>query len=393
MGLPLHKLDLSLYRRVQESIDGCVKCGLCLSVCPTFEAILGKDFGGPRYLSVELQRHLVELGRVAYDASYLCTVCRRCEFVCPSGVATPAAVLFLRQLLKQLVPSRDVVGGVAEGLRALIEYGNPYFAESSAREEWLREIGGEAGGKGDVLGWIGCTLSLRLPEVARSFYLFMRRALGEEFVVLGEREGCCGKPAMLLGGREEALELAKRCSRAIEESGARVLVTPCPACYSSFKVEYGEVYGVDLPTSRILHFAEFAKELLDRGRVSLKKPEGVPEVVAYHDPCELGRAMGVFDEPREVLEAVPGIRVVEFDERREDSRCCGGGGMFGIYPEVSMAIAAKRLREALERGASAVVTCCPACIMNFKYAAINYEIPVGVLGLSQVLERALASRA
>jgi len=160
-------VDLSFYRKVQESIDGCIKCGLCLTICPTFEVLKGGQFGGPRYLSAELQRHLMEFGKIAYDASYLCTICRHCEFVCPGNVATPAATLFLRQVLSELKLSAKPASDVNEGLKGMLEHGNPYFISSEMKGEWLEEIDGVAGGKAEIIGWVGCTSSIRLPELAQ----------------------------------------------------------------------------------------------------------------------------------------------------------------------------------------------------------------------------------
>ncbi len=388
-------VDLSFYRKVQESIDGCIKCGLCLTICPTFEVLKGGQFGGPRYLSAELQRHLMEFGKIAYDASYLCTICRHCEFVCPGNVATPAATLFLRQVLSELKLSAKPASDVNEGLKGMLEHGNPYFISSEMKGEWLEEIDGVAGGKAEIIGWVGCTSSIRLPELAQAFYQSLKKACGNDFTVLGSEEWCCGKPAFLLGGKDTAVKLASESINRIKKTGAKTLVTPCPACLSAFKYEYKEWYGLEPPTPKVLHYSEFVKELLDKGAISFRNVAGeLPEKIIYHDPCELGRGLGIYDEPREVLEAIPGILVLEYDDKRENSKCCGGGGgMFGVYSDLSMAIAARKLKEALKMGAKALVSSCPACMLNFKYAAINYEIPIEVLDLSQVVEKAVSQKS
>jgi len=384
-------IDLSLYRKVQESIDNCIKCGLCLSVCPTFKVLKGSQFGGPRYLSAELQRHLKEFGKIAYDASYLCTVCRHCEFICPGNVATPAATLFLRQVLEDLKLVQKPASDVTEALQKMLEYGNPYLIEKEMKGEWLEEINGTAGGKAEILGWVGCTSSIRLPELAQAFYKSLKKAFKEDFTVFGSEEWCCGKPAFLLGGKDEAIKLANDTIDQIKKTGAKVLVTPCPACLSTFRHEYKEWYGLEPPVSKIQHYSEFIKEKMDRGLISFKEISGgIPSKIIYHDPCELGRGLGIYDEPRAILESIPGITLLEYEDRRENSECCGGGGgMFGVYPELSMSIAARKLKEALKLGAQGIVSSCPACMLNFKYAATNYEIPIKVYDLTQIVEKAI----
>ena len=168
-----------LYRKMQENIDGCIKCNLCLSVCPVFKATGGSGYAGPRHLSAELLRHLLEFAPLVYDSSYLCTVCRHCEFVCPGNVNTPVAVLFLRRLLDSLKPPYKPAKDVSKGLETLVKLGNPYNTLPELKGEWLEEIDGKEGGKAKVLGWIGCTSSIRLPELAQGFYESMKKILGE----------------------------------------------------------------------------------------------------------------------------------------------------------------------------------------------------------------------
>ena len=215
-----------------------------------------------------------------------------------------------------------------------------------------------------ALYWAGCTLRRRLPEVVED-HLDLLSRLGVDVVELSE-EGCCGSPLRLSGLVEGFRLNAARVAERIEALDVDALITGCASCYRSFR-GYAEL---KLGVRRVLHLAHVAADLMPELR-------GGAEGVAYHDPCELGRLSGVYEEPRRALAKV--AEVVEPLTSREGAMCCGGGGgLWSTAPELSLAVAEARLARDVEPlGVSKLVTACPACLLNLRVAAARREASGG----------------
>ena len=244
--------------------------------------------------------------------------------------------------------------------------------------------------KRPVLCWLGCTTRLRAPRIAEATFKILHSLFPGEVTCLRDEELCCGRGALCYGYVKELGGYVKRVVELILNTNASLIVTPCPACYRTFARDYRDIFGVKLPN--VKHLTEIIAEAIKEGKLALQgeSMKGYRKV-AYHDPCELGRRMGVFEEPRFILRRLPGIELVEFEERMEDSLCCGGGGgIWGLHPEVSMAIASERLREARRLGVDAIVSACPQCYVNFRYASERYDIPIKVIDISQLVAESLA---
>lgn len=214
-----------------------------------------------------------------------------------------------------------------------------------------------------ALYWAGCTLRRRLPSVAEDQAALLS-ALGVEVVRL-EKEGCCGDVLHLAGMRESFEENARRVASRLGRAGVDAVVTGCAGCYRAFR-SYAEL-GLDLPP--VLHLAHVAAELMPT--------LGGEERVAYHDPCELGRLSGVYEEPRRAISKA--ALLVEPLRTRGEAACCGaGGGLWSVEPELSLAMAEARLVGDVEPlKVSKLITACPACLLNLSIAARRREA-VGV---------------
>jgi Fe-S oxidoreductase len=216
-----------------------------------------------------------------------------------------------------------------------------------------------------ALYWAGCTFRLRLPEVVED-HLGLLSELGVDVVELSE-EGCCGDPLRLSGLAEGFRLNAVKVAERIGALDVDALITGCAGCYRSFK-DYAEL---KLGIPRVLHLAHVAADLMPK-----LSGEGA-ERVAYHDPCELGRLSGVYEEPRRALAKV--AEVVEPLTSRGEAMCCGGGGgLWSTAPELSLAVAEARLARDVEPlGVSKLATACPACLLNLRIAAARREASTG----------------
>jgi len=170
--------------------------------------------------------------------------------------------------------------------------------------------------------------------------------------------------------------------------GVPRVVTTCPSCYHMWHHTYPEVLGEPLGFE-VVHATQVLAELVTQGRLELVEPRRTG-VVTYHDPCDLGRKSGIFDEPREVLRRVPGYTFVEMQQSREHALCCGGGGNLETFDaELVQEVSAQRIAQAAEVGATVLVSACPQCVRTLAKAARAQKVRVRVLDLTQFVEMAL----
>ena len=202
-----------------------------------------------------------------------------------------------------------------------------------------------------------------------------------DFTLLGEDEWCCGFPLLGAGLGDHLDGLIKGNVDAIKARGAREVVFACPSCYRMWQEHYP-------PEFEIAHVTEFLGRLLKEDRLKLRE---LDLTVTYHDPCDLGRGAGTFDAPREIIQAIPGIRFVELPSNRENCSCCGGGGNLEmIDAKLSGNIAGNKMKEVQETGAQAVVTACQQCVRTMTTYAKRNKVPVEVMDIVQLLYKALA---
>jgi len=240
-----------------------------------------------------------------------------------------------------------------------------------------------------LLIWCGCTYREKLPQELSCFLRLLEK-LDVNFSLL-EEEGCCGFPLILSGCWSEA---RSRAGEVVDRlKGYSTVVAPCPACFRMFREFYPKL-GFKPP--EVLHSTQFLHALLQNGVLSTDRLKQVRMKVMYHDPCELGRHSGVYEEPRELLSAVPGVTFYEPRFTRERAACCGGGGLLPLYfPTLSVMVASRKLlkEDEIPSDLDAIVTSCPQCILNLRRGVewIGNEKPlnVKVLSVSQLLERAL----
>jgi glycolate oxidase len=192
-------------------------------------------------------------------------------------------------------------------------------------------------------------------------------------------ENCCGFPLYLMGSDQFASH-AERLKETIKATGASELVTPCAGCYKTFSKIYPEVADLGL---KVYHSVHYLEKLINEGRIELKKDIG--KKITYHDPCDLGRAFQIFEEPRNILKNIPGIQYEEMARNRLQARCCGaGGGVQANNPEMALKMGAERVRDALAVGAEIIVSGCAACKDNLKKGA--KAIPKSERGKIKVMD-------
>jgi heterodisulfide reductase subunit D len=235
-----------------------------------------------------------------------------------------------------------------------------------------------------VVYFAGCTPSYVRRGIARGGYKLLEAA-GIDFGLL-EEEVCCGHPHLAFGQVEEAKRAAVRQIEAIERSGAGVVVFTCPGCLETFREVFPRLLDRPLPF-QAFHVSEYLFERWSNGGLRLKKQS---RIATYHDPCNLGRGLGIYDAPRHLIDAVPGTRRVEMKRTRERSFCCGNGG-FVRFTHEPMAVENEeaRFEEAVSTGADLLLSSCPACQIALLDAKRRTKAAIEVLDLVEWLAYAL----
>jgi len=398
------RLDHLTLRQLLE-MEACTRCGECIAWCPTYTAAefeeitplskishfrefwkgqhggwLARLFGlrGPD------ERDVADFGQ----GTYQCTLCGRCAAVCPVHIRTRDLWISLRE---QLVDWR-AYPEVFDTLRERVSTGyNISGDDNSQRLGWAENLEEQPTTalperQVETVYFVGCVASFypAVYAVPQAFAGVLCHA-GIDFALLGGQEWCCGFPLIIAGMGEEARELALHNVTAVRQAGARRLVTTCPSCYHTWRDTYPGLLGEALGFE-VVHATELLVELV-RGGLPLRPLE---MTVTYHDPCDLGRTSGIYEPPREVLRAIPGLHLVEMAENREHALCCGGGGDVEMGdPELTEKIAHTRLEQAWGTGADVIATACQQCKRTLAAQARRERVRIRVVDVAELLWKAL----
>jgi len=379
-------------RSAEDEARYCVRCGLCLSVCPTYRESL-KETDSPRArvaLVRALKEGLLETPTDGYSAAFFrCLLCGACTFICPSGVAVDRILELTRGELagKGLLPQ-----ALSDLDSRIAQYRNISAEENEGRLIWADNLPTPPTGLGkeraEVAYFVGCVSSFfpRSYKVPQALVQIFDRA-GVDYALMGGAEWCCGYPMFINGELERARDLIQHNVEAVRAMGAKKLVTTCPSCFHFWKHSYPAALGVENLGFEVLHATEFLADLLETGALKLRE---LRENVTYHDPCDLGRKGGVIEAPRRVLAQIPGLRLVEMAENRDSSHCCGGGGnLESFVPEVGKAVARNRIRQAAEVGAGTLISACQQCERTLANAARAERLRIRVKDITEVVLEAM----
>jgi Fe-S oxidoreductase len=389
----------------KEILDtySCTECGRCQSVCPAWNT--GKPLS-PKLLVMNLRDHLFEKGpeilaAKARGAEYEkvplnpgviedevvwdCTTCGACMQECPVNIEHVDHIVDMRRNLVMGESRFPAEAGLL--LRNLESASNPWGVDQSQRADWARPLGVrvlEDGEPPEYLYWVGCAASFddRAKKIARATAGLLEQA-GVSFAILGTRELCTGDPARRIGNEYLFQELAKQNVETLNGAGVRKIVVNCPHCFNTLRNEYPDFGG----NYEVVHHTELFARLVREGR--LRVTEQLDEVVTYHDPCYLGRHNGVYDEPRELLDRIPGVRTVEMPRHHQRGFCCGAGGSrMWLEEPIGKRVNIERTEEAISTGADTMGVACPYCLIMLDDGAKAKREAIRVLDVAQVMARA-----
>lgn len=363
----------------KQLLDGysCTECGRCTAACPA--ANTGKSLS-PRKIIVDIRRRTEDKGplvtggvkeSVIYERTLVhdyisekelwqCTTCMACVQECPVMIEHVDAIVDMRRHL--VLTESNFPAELNNVFKSLETNGSPWAFNPADRAEWAEGMNIKTMSEdpnGEVLFWVGCAGSFdnRYKKVTKAFAGLMQKG-NIDFRILGTEEKCNGDTARRLGNEYLAQTMMQENIEVLNGYGVKKIVTACPHCFNSLKNEFPQFGG----NFEVQHHSEMIHELIASGKIEMKEAEE-PLNVTYHDSCYIGRYNDIYEEPREVLDAVPAVELTEMERNRTTGFCCGaGGGRMFLEDVEGGRINEERTREALETGASTIGTACPFCM-------------------------------
>lgn len=382
---------MGILEQIYEALYQCNKCGYCQATCTTYRNLWDEIYTARGRIRLILAVADGELERTpAYvDAINTCLTCHQCAVTCPSGVKGDDLILAARQdlfekqglplikkiPLQRVLPYRGrrnmaftafrlVKGLLPASFKGIDIKGMPVAAKSfssTAQEVYKPE--GEP--KFRVAYFIGCMTDHTLPGVAEAVVQVLV-AEGAEVVVPKAQE-CCGLPMYTYGDVETARGLARKNLALMESLKVDAIITACGSCGGMLK-KYEEIFADQPEASRGASFSaktyDIVQFLINELKLNSKDLGHLPIKVTYHDSCHLARGMGVTQEPRQLLQLIPGL---EFVEMKEADQCCGAAGLLqGLYPDLATKITTSKINNVEKTKAQYVAVDCPACLHRIQ---------------------------
>jgi Fe-S oxidoreductase len=406
------KIDKMVYERTLEDYRemawGDARCNWCMNqwgwnvksskyneICPEFR--YNRFFSYSAMGKFHIIRALLE-GDFDYTDSeklleicFKCTSCGACEMNCLR--LTEKEPLKAAEALKTRLIELGIgpLPAHKELLKSIQNYDNPWLQPRGRRRDWAKKLDVKdfAKEKCEYLLFAGCSaaFSPTLQHELQNAVKVLKEA-DIDIGIFGEKEACCGSPAIRIGDRETFFSLVKRNIELFKEFGVKKIITQCAGCHNILKHDYREVPGMPEIDFEVIHIAEVLAGLVEEGRITFQKE--IPMTVTWHDPCHLGRHCGIYEEPRNILKAIPGIRLVEMERIKDQAWCCGAGaGVKMAYPDFAIKVASERIEEAKATGAEAIATSCPFCEQNISEALERNKEKIKMFDLMDLVQMAV----
>jgi heterodisulfide reductase subunit D len=377
-------------------IDACTRCGECLKHCPVQDVTGNPSVSPPE--KIRMFRELIratdglkatlfgpnEVDRKLLEdfakAVYECTTCGACGQNCAVGIFTQRLWPMLR---KEMVKRGLGPIGVQKNLPSVVQRsGNPYDKPAADRyKPWFPERVSVAD-RAEVAYYAGCTGAYEANPMVRGDALVLG-AIGRPFTMLpAEEEVCCGCPLFITGQHDLLPDLVARLVEGYRSRGVKTLVCSCPCCVNIMSRDWPVFFGQPLPF-KIRHITQYVADAIRTGQLKLKE---LKERVIYHDPCYLSRGVGVIEEPRQVLNGIPGVTVLEFERNRLNSRCCGSGGAARkVFQENAIAMGRLTIDEAVAKKADRLILACPACYAKVNESMLGHTNQIRITDIMELV--------
>jgi len=371
-----------------DDVVKCYQCGRCMAACP-WNLLEGLSYTTYRFCQrIRLGAIIESEDRKDIESDtidvFRCVGCFSCRHECPRGVNISDVLRAVRRIL---VDYDSYPHELKDVITRLYNSGNPLGEPAEERGDWAKDLDiAYFDGSYEYLFFPCCihAYDARAQKVAQSIAKILRMA-GVSFGMIGKEEFCCGEAVRKVGAEKVFQTAVKTNTKLFKRIGARKVITTSPHCYATFKNEYSEYYD----KFDAVHITQIFSELIKEKKIVPKKL--FDKTVVYHDPCTLGRQMGVFDEPREILNSIPGLRLVEVPVfNREFSVCCGAGsmGLWRDWPQDER-LANLRLEQLVNTGADVCAVACPYCLQMLEETVKSMGVDIQIMDIAEILSISL----
>ncbi len=366
----------------------CSQCGYCVEECDQFYG-RGWESQSPRgkwYWLREYMEGREKWDQFMVDTILVCTTCELCNLRCSASLPIEPSWMKLRGQLvhegkKMTFPPFEMMAA------ALRKEGDIWAGYRKDRSAWfpadLKERHGPSH-KAKTIYFAGCTASYVENDIGMASVRLLD-AVGVDFSYLGEKESCCAIPMLMAGRWDVFEEIMRRNIQAVREAGANTVIASCPACDMMWRQVYpvwAKKLGIQYDI-RAKHYSEVVAEKIGTGEFAFPRKEGQPVTVTWHDSCHIGRVSHVYEPPRQLIQAIPNVNLVEMSHNREAAHCCGSVLTLMKEPPVAAEIGKTRLDEAVEAGAGKVLALCPCCEFQLRVTAAKKQMPIEVVDLAR----------
>ena len=376
-------------KEIKDAIQRCNRCGNCQYFCSAYlasrmetQVARGKVQLIRKYLEEEKDFSEIFVKRVNQ-----CLLCGNCSQNCPAGLCPDEIIEDIRELYTDRLGPQPSMEATAKNIG---DAGNITGDSRENRLLWFQNMEGQSvkiGQPSEFLYLAGCvsTLYPSSYSIPQTFASLLNKA-GLDWSILGEKENCCSYPLLIGGMKKTAQKIAEENVSSVTSLGFKNIVTTCPSCYHTWKDVYTKIIP-DMPAINILHGTQLLAKLTREGAFKFRETNCT---VTYHDPCDLGRKSGIYDEPREILRSIPGVKLVEMKFNREKALCCGGGGNLEMNDSAfSGKVAQNRISQALDVKAEIVITSCQQCKRTLTGGARQKRAKIKVMDLSEFMLNAI----
>lgn len=421
-------LDIEDLHNFKYDMQHCIKCKGCYWVdhtympgmehavrCPSNLWNRFDSYGafGKMRIGLKLDEGEIDWTPHLLEIIYADPLCGACDVGCKRNLDLEVGLTLEALRVKAVKDGAGPLPGHRDIINKIKESGNCFGAKAD-RNAWMTADVKPAE-KADIMYFVGCSSSYVNKDIPVSITKVLQSA-GIPYMLMKD-ETCCGNIPFSVGDLDTAREIAKKNIAKVKESGARVLMTGCAECYRMWKVDYPKLLNIrtDELGFEVKHFIEVADEALRDGKLQLTEP--VEITMTYHDSCNVSKTCdpwepyegergwmgcieprldrrrgtsGLYDQSRELINAVPGLNFVEMPRKKENALCCGGGrGTKQVFPDLAETAARDRLEEVRYVGAGTVVSACPWCMSNFSETCEKDHEDIDVLDISQLLAMAV----
>ena len=407
MSHVLKNTQMKELAKLYDNISMCTHCGNCKEgyewgynqnfaekLCVQgekyhFDSYLGSR--GKMAIAKALLSNRIKMDDAVSHVLFTCTTCGACQQMCETDVKDYLLRTFEALRAEAWKAGVAIPPAIKKWSETIGTNYNPYLEPHSKRLDWLpSDLKSSLPKKASYIYFAGCTASYRQKEVALATVKLLKN-LKVDFTV-AEDEWCCASPLLRTGQFDVAKQFVEHNGALPDKYGASAFITTCAGCFRTISRDYQmdapqgyvDKFG-KVTNAKVVHTTQLVEDMLKKGEIEFTGQ--YKHKVTYHDPCHLGRHAEIYETPREVLKAIPGVELVEMYRNRKFSYCCGaGGGVRGGFADYSLECASKRVNEAAGTGAEVLTSTCPFCWRNLSDAIEMNKMPMKMLDIIQILE-------